>query len=129
MTIAVDLGRKATKPTNQLCCPFELSPLNELWKACALNNSYIYDIWYTYISNQDDMSHARMVAPPCYLFEIYLNEPYRRKLVSSTIDIIPCLLALTLNIISSKLAVCNCFIIYFEVGGFAIPSDFSAIKL
>ena len=52
-----------------LCWPFELFPLNELYrgKACALNNSYplryFDDIWYTSISSQEDVSCANMVAP------------------------------------------------------------------
>ena len=79
------------------------------------------------MSDQDGVSHARMIAPP---FELStLNELYRGKLVSSIIVIIPYKLALTLSIISSKiytrLAVCKLelLIIYFEVWGFDIPSD------
>ena len=47
------------------------------------------------MSGQDDVLRARMVAPPCYPFELSpLNELYRGKLMSSlhVIVIIPYLL-------------------------------------
>ena len=65
------------------------------------------------MSGQDDVSHARMVAPPCYpIGESPLNEANRGKLVSSIIVNILYLLALTLSITSlnvyTRMAVCNC---------------------
>ena len=49
------------------------------WKACALYNSYCWryldEFWYTYISGQDNVLRAGMVAPPCYPFKLSpLNE-------------------------------------------------------
>ena len=64
------------------------------------------DIWYTYLSGVKtmDVSLAKMVALPCYTFELSsLNKLYRGKLnVSSIIIIIPYLLAVTLSIFSSN---------------------------
>ena len=43
---------------------------------------YFDDIWYTCISGQDGVPHARRVAPHCWPFELSpLNEFYRGKLV------------------------------------------------
>ena len=54
---------------------------------------YFDDIWYTYMSGQDNVLHARIVAPPHYPSELSpLNELYRGKLISSLIVIIPNLL-------------------------------------
>ena len=48
------------------------------------------DIWYTFISSQDGVSHAVMVVPPCCPFELSpLNELYMGKLVHP-ITLIPC---------------------------------------
>ena len=42
------------------------------------------DIWYTYMSGQDDLWRARMVAPAFYTFELSpLNELNRGKFVHS----------------------------------------------
>ena len=67
---------------------FELLPLNELYWGklvrliTLLPLRYFDDIWYTCISDQDSLSHARMVAPLCWHFELSpLNELYRGKLV------------------------------------------------
>ena len=50
---------------------------------------YFGDIWYICISDQNGVSHARMVTPLCCSFEISLfNEFYREKLVRF-ITIIP----------------------------------------
>ena len=74
------------------CCPFELSPLNELYRGKLVHSitligfetRYFDDIWCTYISGQDDVWRAKMVAPPCYPFEFSpLNELYLEKLVRS----------------------------------------------
>ena len=77
------------------------------------------------MSDQENVQGARMVAPPCYPFELSpLNELYKGKLVSTIIVIIPYLLAVTLSIISSnlytRLAVCNCLSITFRSGN--LPS-------
>ena len=43
-----------------------------------------YDIWYTYMSGQDNVTHAIMVALPCCPFGLSpLNELNRGKLVPS----------------------------------------------
>ena len=70
--------------------PFELSPLNELYRGTLvrlitlLPFEYFDDIWYTCISGQDGVSRARMIAFPCFHFELSpLNDFYRGKLVRS----------------------------------------------
>ena len=56
--------------------PFELSPMNELYRGKLVRSITLIpleifdDIWYAFILGQDDMSHARMVAPPCYPFQL-----------------------------------------------------------
>ena len=71
-------------------CPFELSPLNELYieRLCAqyllYPLRYFDDIWYTYISGQDEMSRAIIVSPPGCPFELSpFNEHKSGKLVHS----------------------------------------------
>ena len=64
---------------------------------------------------------AKMVAPPCYHFELSsFNELYKGTLMSSIIIIIPYLLAVTLSInslnIYTRLAVCNCLSFTFRLG-------------
>ena len=50
------------------CCQFELSSLNELRVESLCNQKlllplrYFDDFWNTYMSGQDDVSRARMVA-------------------------------------------------------------------
>ena len=70
------------------CWPFELSPLNELYKGKLVRSKthipfeIFDDIWYTCISGQDDVSRARVVALLCWPFELSpLDELYRGKLV------------------------------------------------
>ena len=75
------------------------------------------------MSSQDDVSRARLVAPPCYSFDL---SPLGKAL-RTIIVIIPYLFAVTLTIFPSnmydRLAVCNCISFTFRSGGFAIPSD------
>ena len=54
-----------------LCCPFELSPLNELYRRKLVRSitliqmRYYDDIWNTYIPGQDGVSQVRMVSSHC----------------------------------------------------------------
>ena len=74
---------------------FELSPLNELYRGKFVRSITLIpfemfdDNWYTYISGQEAVSRARMVAPPCCPFELSpLNLLKSGKLVHS-ITLIP----------------------------------------
>ena len=69
------------------CCPFELSPLNELKRGKLLRSitlipyGDILMIFGIHISGQNSVSLERMVAPPCCPFKHSpLNELYREIL-------------------------------------------------
>ena len=66
------------------CCPFELSPLNELLRSITLiPYGDILMIFGRHISGQNSVSLERMVAPPCCPFKHSpLNELYRGNLVA-----------------------------------------------
>ena len=59
------------------CFLFELSPFNELFKGktyqCLLHNFHTLSdilIIYSIILGQDSVSHVKIVALPCFLFEL-----------------------------------------------------------